>query len=330
MSIKTPKHGSGLEAVAYEQRLSQLGLVQEPGGTIKPGSMKKVQTPDGTTGADAVAKVVGHDGVLTAGAAAQLDKTKGIIGGLLSKDVPSDEAQTNAVRAVAMACDGLVKSVKAELDQVTKLGLPGKAAVDKLMTRTDHLAASLRDLFASMSQVGIDKDGAVKGKQLGHAQPAAVHKLAKSLGELGGLSSELSSQLSAVRDLYALSPDSPIPGDIEKAKKSLAASGAVFGKVAFVGNLLGDKAAYTVAWLTGDQPTPKPAAQAPETEPKGGAAVAPPAGAPPKQAPAAVRSIEDDFPGINDELYGMSQAEKDAWNSGGAAGLIEHLCGPTH
>lgn len=322
MSIKTPQHRSALEGVAYEQRLEQLGLVQQHDGTIKPGSLKNVQNAEGDVGADAVAPLLGADQVLTPDAAQQLQRTKRLFGAVLRKSDPAGLAidQSHAVNALAMSCDGLNGAIGAELKGFSSFGMPTAAKVDKLVRRADHLAQQIDAFTGSLKTIGISDRGVPSGNLLVHASPGSVAALARSLGTLGGYSSELAEQLSAVRDLYSFS--SADSTDAQVHKDALAASEKIARAAFFVGNQLGDKAAYMVAFAH------NPADGAPVE----GASVDGPStdqmASPTTSRDGQVRdAMERDFPGIHDEFYGMSSAEKKAWENGGAAGLIDHLLG---
>lgn len=321
MSIKTPNHQSGLEAVAYEQRLESLGLKRDHDGSVTDRSMGKVETSDGKSGADAVAAVVGADGVLSAEAASQLKRTQGVIGAFFSKDVPSAEAQSNAVRSVALACDGLCASLRAEMKQVTQVGIPGKDVVAKLERRNAHLTGELDGLMKTLGSLGIEGHGSVKGNLLGQADPTAVHQLAKSLGELGGISAEMSSQLSAVRDIMMMSADGPSAADAAKIKDSLSTSASIFGRMQSIGALLGDQATYTLNWLLSDDPEFAAAGtKAPSEPPKSGRDYEVPPGR-------FAAEMERTFPGIHDPYYGMSGDERAAWEKGGSLAQIAQMLG---
>ena len=191
IQIKPP--ATPVERAAFEARLDKLGIQVDDNGRVDPKSVEGLAAGD-LQGMDALRSVLGADGVLTHGATAKLSRARAFASLSVGRAASIDEKQTNALRNVNMALDGLKSSLDAITGQLKAYvegtgDFPPRDAVQAITRKTAHVFEATKKAFP-------------KGKDQGLVDPAVISEFADRLASTADASSVYLVAMSSIRTFY--------------------------------------------------------------------------------------------------------------------------------
>ena len=183
--VKVQRPTSPIQQEGMKDRLDALGIEVDDGDKIKPESVEQLRSGklEGAQALDAVTK----DGVLTYDATAQLTRGAAFASVMRGRTASIDEKQTNALRSLMMALDGVGGALRGALKSGDS---PSVASLQNLNRR----AGNLEELW---------NKALPKGKGMGRIDPAVVEEFAGKLVNVGQLAVDLTERASQTRQAVA-------------------------------------------------------------------------------------------------------------------------------